>query len=106
MERMIFDKRMRRYALTLVCVPLTLLAGCPQSNTTAPGKVAPQATAPVIAPTTPQVDAAKAAEDEAKTRKVQELIGQAEGSYRSGVSNYRGGRLDAASAWTSITRFI
>jgi membrane-bound lytic murein transglycosylase D len=96
MERMIFDKRMRRYALTLVCVPLTLLAGCPQSNTAAPGKVAPQATAPVIAPTTPQVDVAKVAEDEAKIRKVQELIRQAEGSYRSGVSNYRGGRLDAA----------
>ena len=40
-----------------------------------------------------QVQADQAA---AKARKTQQLIGQAESAYNSGVNNYRGGRLEAA----------
>jgi membrane-bound lytic murein transglycosylase D len=88
---------MLRCALTMACAPLVLLAGCPQSESAAPGKVAPQATAPVIAPAAEQAVAeAKAADDAAKARKVQQLIHDADQSYRSGVTNYRAGRLDAA----------
>ena len=85
-------------------MPLALLTGCPQENAAAPGKKPPQATAPTKAavnsagaasaaqsPTTAQsVDIA------AKAYKAQQIIAQAEQAYRSGVENYRAGRLDAA----------
>ena len=78
-----------------------LLAGCPQQAASV--AVPAQATAPAVAapaPTTPASDVtqAQAAEQAAKARKVQQLIDQAEGDYRSGVDNYRGGRLEAARA--------
>jgi membrane-bound lytic murein transglycosylase D len=78
-----------------------LLAGCPQQAASV--AVPAQATAPTVAapaPTTPASDVtqAQAAEQAAKAWKVQQLIDQAEGDYRSGVDNYRGGRLEAARA--------
>jgi membrane-bound lytic murein transglycosylase D len=83
------------------CAPLVLLAGCPQQAASV--AVPAQATAPTVAapaPTTPASDVtqAQAAEQAAKAWKVQQLIDQAEGDYRSGVDNYRGGRLEAARA--------
>ena len=41
-------KRVRRWSLAVSCVPLVMLAGCPQENTAAPGKPPVQATAPAI----------------------------------------------------------
>jgi membrane-bound lytic murein transglycosylase D len=91
----------RRWPVAAACVPLLLLAGCPQQQAGAPGNVPAQATAPTIAPpaeaaASPAAAQAQAAEQTAKTQKVQQLINQAEGTYRSGVSNYRGGKLEAA----------
>ena len=77
-------------------MPMILLAGCPQSESAAPGKAAPQATAPAIAPAAPQPSTTQAADNAAQALKEQQLINQAEQSYRSGVNNYRAGRLDAA----------
>lgn len=97
MARIISNKMILRCALMMTCVPLVLLAGCPESQSAAPGKAVPQATAPVIAPAPEQAVAeAKAVDDAAKTRKVQQLIHDADQSYRSGVTNYRAGHLDAA----------
>lgn len=95
---------LRRWLLTLGCAPLVLLAGCPQNNAAqagAPGKLSPQATAPVPAgasqaaalPTTAQT-----VEDSARAYKAQQLINRVEQIYRSGVDNYRAGHLEAARA--------
>jgi membrane-bound lytic murein transglycosylase D len=81
-----------------------LLAGCPKEQAGAPGKTSAQATAPAIGTTgngtadqaAAGVSAAQAAEAAAKAAKVQQLINKAEAAYRSGVDNYRAGRLDAA----------
>jgi membrane-bound lytic murein transglycosylase D len=95
-------KILRRWALLAGCAPLVLLAGCPQDQAGAPGKMPAQATAPATqqgtntggAPTEPpKVSAAQTAETAAK---VQQLINKAEAAYRSGVDNYRAGHLDAA----------
>jgi membrane-bound lytic murein transglycosylase D len=86
----------------MACAPLVMLAGCPQQQATAPGGVPAKASAPTISapaePAAQTVATTQAQTDElaAKTRKVQQLITQAEGAYRSGVENYRGGRLEAA----------
>jgi membrane-bound lytic murein transglycosylase D len=87
-------------------VPLALLTGCPQSNPAAPGKVAPQATAPAVSNTPTQPTASSApvaatpatqqADAAANAAKIQRVINDAERMYRSGVANYQGGRLDAA----------
>jgi membrane-bound lytic murein transglycosylase D len=78
---------------------LVLLAGCPQQRAASIG-VPIQATAPTVAPAasapTSDTAQAQAAEQAARARKVQQLIDQTEGDYRSGVDNYRGGRLEAA----------
>jgi membrane-bound lytic murein transglycosylase D len=95
----------RRWALVAGCVPLVMLAGCPQNDAAAPGKVPVQATASGItsaadASGAQSTQAAKSTgqvvDSAAKAYKVQELINKAETSYRSGVDNYRAGRLDAA----------
>jgi membrane-bound lytic murein transglycosylase D len=91
--------RIRQGAMAVACVPLLFLAGCPQQQTPAP--VAANVTAPAIAtappPTTEAVVVAKQAADvAAKAQKVQQLISKVEGTYRSGVDNYRAGRLEAA----------
>ncbi len=96
---MTLTNSMWRYAGLLLCAPLLLLAGCPQSQTAAPGSVPAQATAPSVAAQAAapvaQV-AAPPAENAADAQKVQQLISKAEASYRSGVDNYRANRLDAA----------
>ena len=81
-----------------------LLAGCPQRQAGAPGGVAANATAPAIAApapvaaSAPAMTQAQANELATRAQRVQQLIQQAEGDYRSGVANYRGGRLEAARA--------
>ncbi len=82
-------------------MPLVMLAGCPQQQAGAPGGIAPQATAPTVAAQTQTksdsaVAQAQAVEQAAKAQQVQQLINQVEGTYRSGVNNYRAGRLEAA----------
>ena len=96
---------MRTSALAVMCAPLVLLTGCPQEDTAAPGKAPVQATAPTITPPA-TTDAAKTSQATQSTEqsvdssahafKVQQLINSAESAYRSGVDNYRAGRLDAA----------
>jgi membrane-bound lytic murein transglycosylase D len=100
MVLMILEKLMRRWTVGMACAPLLLLMGCPQSKTGAVGKVSPQATAPTVSAdaATPAGAAAsaQAAEGVAHAAKVQQVINKADRSYRSGVENYRNGRLDAA----------
>jgi len=90
--------RLRRWTLLAGCVPLALLAGCPHQQAGPPTV----ATAPTVAaPPQPSAEetvraAAQAAEVAAKAHKDQQLIEQAEGTYRTGVDNYRNGHLDAA----------
>jgi membrane-bound lytic murein transglycosylase D len=100
-------KDVRRWALAAACVPLAMLAGCPQNQRAAKATVPAQATAPVIAKapnaeakqaTGPQAAAAAKAVDPAKAYKDQQLINHAEQLYRSGVGNYSAGHLDAARA--------
>ncbi len=84
------------------CLPLVLLSGCPQQPVAgAAGKVPVQQTAPALpntvgaeAVTAKQPDAARVSPDQA--RRVQALMQQMDRSYKSGVENYRAGRLDAA----------
>jgi membrane-bound lytic murein transglycosylase D len=101
------EQNVRRWALMMSCVPLVMLAGCPQEKTAAPGKAPAQATAPAIAVGPNKTPAgqqggttvdppAQAADAAAKSAKVQQLINNAEAAYRSGVDNYRSGHLDAA----------
>ena len=108
-------KPVRRLSLALLCMPLLLLAGCPgdppsiaaKSPTAAsPAMTAPTlpaaangtsakrpANAPQSSPAGPQADAAKNA---LNNLKMQQLIAKVETSYKSGLDNYRAGRLDAA----------
>jgi membrane-bound lytic murein transglycosylase D len=100
-------KDVRRWALAAACVPLMMLAGCPQ-NQPAKAKVPAQATAPNIANgNAPAGNAAQAGTaaasaarpvDRATAYKDQQLISHAEQLYRSGVDNYSAGHLDAARA--------
>ncbi len=93
---------LRRWAVSMGCLPLALLAGCPQQKTSASSGVAANATAPAIAapaqsaPSAPAMTQAQANDIAAKAYKVQQLIHQVESAYQSGVDNYRGGRLEAA----------
>ncbi len=104
MARLPLEKIVRRWLLVAGCLPLVMLAGCPKDQAAAPGKVTAKATAPAIA-AVPRVGAkegqatapaAEPADGVAKAAKVQQLINKAEAAYRSGVDNYRAGRLDAA----------
>ena len=106
MERMNFKKLMRRSAMVVACAPLAFLTGCPQDNVASPAKTAPQTTAPpatkaASAGATPsarpaQTTTAQAVDASARAFKAQQIINDAEKAYRSGVDNYRAGRLDAA----------
>jgi len=104
MARLFLEKMVRRWVLVVGCAPLVMLAGCPQQQAAAPGKVAPQSTAPAVGPngSTPPLSATATVQTEqavdaaAKAAKVQQLISKAEAAYRSGVDNYRAGHLDAA----------
>jgi membrane-bound lytic murein transglycosylase D len=84
-----------------------MLAGCPQNQGAAKATVPSQATAPAIAEVPnaqakqaagPQAAAAPRPVDPAKAYKDQQLISHTEQLYRSGVSNYSAGHLDAARA--------
>ena len=95
----------QRWVLAAMCLPLVLLAGCPQSQTAVPGKALAQATAPTLTQaaaangaqaTQASTTTAQSVEIAAKAYKAQELINKAEQAYRSGVDNYRAGHLDAA----------
>jgi len=94
--------RLRQWAVATACVPLALVLGCPQQRAGAPGSASGKATAPTIAAPveTPApaaaMTAAQSAEVAAKAHKAQQLIDRVEGTYSSGVANYRGGRLEAA----------
>jgi membrane-bound lytic murein transglycosylase D len=100
------EKKVRQWALAVGCVPLAMLAGCPQDQVAAPGKAPSQITAPNVAGEpgggsgqsgTSTPSAAQATADAAaKAVKVQQLISKAEAAYHSGVDNYRAGHLDAA----------
>ncbi len=106
MARMRLDKLVRRWFPVVACAPLILLAGCPQENAAAPGKAPVQATAPTVAgqpaaaegakPPAPPPTAAQRAEAVANAQRAQQLITRTEATYRSGVANYRAGKLDAA----------
>ena len=103
-----YDERTRmvsgrgRWAVAIACVPLMLLAGCPQRQAGAPGGIAANATAPAItapAPVTtpaPAMTQAQAIDLATRAQRVRQLLQQAEGDYSSGVANYRAGRLEAA----------
>jgi membrane-bound lytic murein transglycosylase D len=107
MERMNLERLMRRCIVVVACAPLALLMGCPQDNAAAPGKASPQSTAPAAntvasapAPVPvaqqPAVTTAQSMDSATKSYKAQQVINDAEKAYRSGVDNYRAGRLDAA----------
>jgi membrane-bound lytic murein transglycosylase D len=95
---------LRRLILATACAPLILIVGCPQQQAGAPGAASAKSTAPTVpaataAPETAAASAmaaAQANEVAAKAAKAQQLISQVEGTYRTGVDNYRGGRLEAA----------
>src|SRR5579871_3754147 len=96
-ERVLRASRFRRWAVVSACAPLVLLAGCPQQQSTAPP---PSATAPTIAVPAPAPAPPAQSQEEvraaARAQQAQQLIDRAEGTYRSGVNNYRAGRLEAA----------
>lgn len=108
MHRSERNNLVRQCTLMVACMPLLLLAGCPQDKTSqagAPGKVPAQATAPAAAGVPVGNNAQAAAhttaqtvEDSAKAYRVQQLIARVEQTYRSGVNNYREGHLEAARA--------
>ncbi len=89
--------------IVVVCGSLFLLTGCPGdpvATSAAPGKASAQATAPPVVATVAarpapanSLPAIQAASDGARA---QQLIANAERSYRSGVANYQAGRLEAA----------
>ncbi len=84
-----------RFLLLAGSVSTVLLAGCPdQQAVTTAAKPPVNATAPTL-PKTVGGNTAATAEQTANPR-VASLIVQVDKSYRSGVDNYRNGRLDAA----------
>jgi membrane-bound lytic murein transglycosylase D len=104
MARRSLEKMVRRWALMVGCVPLVMLAGCPQSETAAPGTTPAQTIAPTLtsgsssAGQAPQpiVSTEQSVDSAARAFKVQQLINSAEAAYKSGVDSYRAGHLDAA----------
>ena len=71
------------------------LAGCPDQQLAVAKLPPPNATAPAL-PRTVGGDIAATTEQTVANPRVASLILQVDNSYRSGVANYRGGRLDAA----------
>ncbi len=106
----------KRWWLACACLPLALLSGCPSDSAAtasagSPGSVSSQQTAPTLTPapngsgtakptsgrTPPQTSAsAQNAANIQPDARTQQLITKVEGSYNSGVANYRANRLDAA----------
>jgi membrane-bound lytic murein transglycosylase D len=82
----------------MACGPLVLLAGCPQQSATS-AKIPANGSAPIIVTAgTPSSAPMTEAQAEDRAAKDEQLISRVEGTYRSGVENYRGGHLDAARA--------
>jgi membrane-bound lytic murein transglycosylase D len=105
MVRMTLRDLVRTSALVMMYAPLVLLTGCPQKDDAAPGKAPAQTTAPAITQPVsgnegktdqPAQSTEQSVDSSAHAFKVQQLINSAEAAYRSGVDNYRAGRLDAA----------
>src|ERR1700722_18510837 len=105
MVRMTLRDLVRTSALAVMCTPLVLLTGCPQEDAAAPGNVPAQTTAPPITQPAsgnegktdqPVQSTEQSIDSAAHAFKVQQLINSADAAYRSGVDNYRAGRLDAA----------
>ena len=84
----------RPFLLTAACACTVFLTGCPQDGTTVTAKTPANAAAPAL-PKTVGGNNAQTAEQSANPR-VASLIAQVDRSYRSGVTNYRNGQLDAA----------
>ena len=111
---------LRRGWLACACLPLVLLSGCPSDSAGtapagSPGSASSRQTAPTLTPApnansaarpvpgrTPAANTAlsqsanpapTSTQPDART---QQLINKVEGSYNSGVANYRANRLDAA----------
>jgi membrane-bound lytic murein transglycosylase D len=101
-----FSRLARRWSVAAcTCAPLLLLAGCPDdtANKSAVTSIPAYATAPAVkpapaapAPTSVQVPATPAAQDATTNYRTQQIIANAERSYKSGVANYQAGRLEAA----------
>ncbi len=87
----------RRWVGAVVCAPLLgLLAGCPQQSATS-AKVPANASAPIVVTAeTPSSAPMTRAQAEDRAAKDQQLVARAEGTYQSGVANYRNGHLEAA----------
>ena len=105
MQQLSRIKWVQQWALAVMCAPLVLLAGCPQSQTSAPGKVPAQATAPAATqpansdaavPAAASPNIAQTVDNAARAYKAQQLINRVEQTYRTGVDNYRAGHLEAA----------
>jgi membrane-bound lytic murein transglycosylase D len=91
--------RFPKWTVALACVPLVLLAGCPQQQTassTVPAKAKAPAIAAAAAQTAPAMTQAQSDDLASKAARDRQLISRAENTYRSGVENYRSGRLEAA----------
>ena len=117
---MIAMHTLRRGWIACACLPLVLLSGCPSDSAGtapagAPGSASSRQTAPTLTPapnesgaarpvpgrTPPQNTAAAPATNAGAALaqpdvRTQQLINKVEGSYNSGVANYRANRLDAA----------
>ena len=86
----------RPLLLTAACACTVFLTGCPQTGTPAVAAKTPaHATAPAL-PKTVGGNNVQTAEQTSTNPRVASLIAQVDRSYRSGVTNYRNGRLDAA----------
>jgi len=101
---MTLEKLARRCVLLAACAPLVLLTGCPKEDSSAAAPPA-QATAPPLtsqqaASGGPQTanSTAQSNDTAVNAYRARQVINQAEQSYRSGVENYKAGRLDAARA--------
>ena len=92
----------RRWGVAMACASLAMLTGCPRRQASAPSGIDAKATAPTISASaqppvaTAAMKQAQAADQAAREVRVQQLIRRVEGAYRSGVNNYRAGRLEAA----------
>ena len=97
------DQLVLRFLMITACVPLLLLAGCPQQTPDATNPPA-QATAPALSIPEPAIPAQSSApltaaalfKSQQATARAQQLINRVETIYKSGVDNYRARRLEAA----------
>ena len=82
--------------LLLASVSTVFLTGCPDAQQQAAAPKPPaSSTAPAL-PKAAAVESVAPPEQAAANPRVASLMTQVDKSYRSGVANYRGGRLDAA----------